>query len=50
MSTCEKVSYKTQTAALLTAARQAGRHNTNYLRAYYCKTCKAWHLTSKKTS
>lgn len=22
--------------------------NTSFLRAYYCKTCRAWHLTSKR--
>lgn len=44
---CHKTCYGSESAA-----KKAIRHrlrrgsNTNFLRAYFCKICKAWHMTS----
>lgn len=49
---CEKRPYADKKTALTAAnyrtfGRGRRRNRPDYLRAYYCEECKAWHLTHK---
>lgn len=47
---CKKNKYPSKASALLNGLHALKRPNcnTDFLRAYYCQKCHAWHLTSKQ--
>jgi hypothetical protein len=51
--TQDKFNYSTRNEAEKVASirrRHKGKSHDGTLRAYFCETCKAWHLTSKPKS
>ncbi len=40
-----KVRHRTESKALASAARCAGKRNAKGLRVYHCPYCRGWHLT-----
>lgn len=44
---CGKVTYRSRRAILKALEHMGTGENRNEIRAYYCRKCPGWHMTSK---